>query len=92
MTIDFDSRYSVDGYRGIAFYLVEYAAEVIDGYEDCDDDGMWWYVEPEVVEDRSRVIAVMVGDDRRHTVDIEDLTPLSDEDYCSGCGQIGCGH
>jgi hypothetical protein len=33
----------------------------------------------------------MVGDDRVHVVDVDDLTEISDEDYCPGCGQIGCG-
>lgn len=37
-------------------------------------------------------IYVMVGDDRKHHVDLHDVTPLDDDDYCGGCGQIGCGH
>ena len=37
------------------------------------------------------VRAVMVGDDRVHLVDVDDLTVISDEDYCPGCGQTGCG-
>lgn len=38
------------------------------------------------------MVAVMVGDDRKHTVDVDDLVPLADEDYCHVCGQIGCTH
>lgn len=38
------------------------------------------------------VLAVMVGDDVRHHVDVDDLEPVEDDDYCGGCGQIGCGH
>lgn len=34
----------------------------------------------------------MVGDDREWSVEPADLTPLDDDDYCAGCGQIGCGH
>jgi hypothetical protein len=45
----------------------------------------------EVTGDR-RVKAVMVGDNRVHHEDIEDCTPLKDDEYCSECGQIGCGH
>jgi len=37
-----------------------------------------------------RVVVVMVGDDQAHTVDVEDLTQINDEDYCYECGQVGC--
>lgn len=33
----------------------------------------------------------MVGDDRTFTFDVDDLSPLADEEYCGSCGQIGCG-
>lgn len=35
---------------------------------------------------------VMVGDDHVHYVDPSDLSPLDDDEFCGGCGQIGCGH
>jgi hypothetical protein len=38
------------------------------------------------------VYAVMVGDNVKHLVDPDDLIEISDDDYCSNCGQIGCGH
>ena len=66
----------------IAFYLIGYVQE-------ADEDTEWSGV---YNEDRSRVVAVMVGDDRKHTVDVDDLTVLDDEAYCSVCGQIGCSH
>jgi hypothetical protein len=34
----------------------------------------------------------MVGDDREHIVDVDDLTEIAREDYCGVCGQIGCSH
>jgi len=37
-----------------------------------------------------RAIVIMVGDDREHDVDVSDLVPISDSDYCRECGQIGC--
>jgi hypothetical protein len=37
-----------------------------------------------------KLLAVMVGDDAYHRVDPEDLIPLKREDYCGGCGQVGC--
>jgi len=38
------------------------------------------------------VLVVMVGDDAKHRVSVDDLIPLDDLDYCAECGQIGCGH
>lgn len=35
---------------------------------------------------------MMVGDDRIHIVDVDDMRFLEGEEYCSVCGQIGCGH
>ena len=35
---------------------------------------------------------LMVGDDKLHVVDPEDVTALPREDYCGQCGQVGCGH
>jgi hypothetical protein len=34
---------------------------------------------------------MMVGDDRHHLIEEDDIQPLKREDYCAGCGQIGCG-
>jgi hypothetical protein len=41
-------------------------------------------------ENRERVRAVMVGDDREFTFDVDEVTPLAEGDYCPECGQIGC--
>ena len=97
--LDFDARYSVVGYGGIAFYLTGYATEwteeewflYCEDHEHEHDGDCYLYGEPEEVEDRTKVRAVMVGDDRTHIVDVDDLTEIADEDYCPGCGQIGCG-
>ena len=37
-------------------------------------------------------IYIMVGDDYKWHIDMHDVRPLDDDDYCNGCGQIGCGH
>jgi hypothetical protein len=71
--------YGVAGHPGIAFHLL--GPETVP-----DGDTEWTGMEVET----GRVIVVMVGDDRRIPVDPEDVTPIADEDYCSGCGQIGC--
>jgi hypothetical protein len=75
--LDFDARYTVAGYGGVAFYLTGWAVD------DTDEDG------DEVYSD-SMVIAVMVGDDRPHLVDVDDLTVINEDDYCHECGQVGC--
>ena len=80
--LDFNKRYAVAEYPGIAFYLR--------GYVEHDDEDTEWSGIRAV--DRERVVAVMVGDDREHIVEIEDLSVLADEDYCGVCGQIGCEH
>ena len=96
--VNFDGRFSVNGWRGVAFYLKgwEKAWEPMRVFVTDDDGNEWEQDDPdgegEWVDDTGgRVVAVMVGDDREHTVDTSDLTELADEDYCSGCGQIGCG-
>ncbi len=33
----------------------------------------------------------MVGDDHEWHLDATDLHQIEDDEYCSGCGQIGCG-
>lgn len=38
------------------------------------------------------IIAVMVGDNRRFRIPTEDCIPITNDEYCSQCGQIGCGH
>jgi hypothetical protein len=48
------------------------------------------YAEPEQIEDRTRVVAHMIGDDRNETFGVDELTPIDDGDYCACCGQIGC--
>lgn len=80
--INFDARYAIDGWKGIAFYLL--------GYDDGQRD--WDPKLNEYVPNTDWVRAVMVGDDREHVVSVDDLTPLDDLGYCAECGQIGCEH
>ena len=37
-------------------------------------------------------VVYMVGDDETHKVKVSDCTPLSDDEFCLSCGQIGCCH
>lgn len=97
--LDMDAIYTVAGMPGVAWRLTGYATEWTEERwvlacddEDCmhDDEACYLYDEPEQTERRDMVRAVMVGDDRVHIVDVDDLTEISDDDYCPGCGQTGC--
>lgn len=88
--LDFESAYKVAGHEGIAWRLEGYATETVVIVNDEEDEELYW-VDYEEVEDRTRIKAHMIGDDRTWTFDVTDLTPLSEGDYCLDCGQIGCG-
>ncbi len=61
----------------------------IRGWETEPDEDTEW----SGIENRTgRIVAVMVGDDARHTFDPDDLSPIPDLAYCAECGQMGCGH
>ncbi len=79
--LDFDAAYKVDGMPGVAWHILKYNSwrEPIDEFDS------------EEIEDRSQVVAVMVGDDRKHIIDVDDLIVIDDDEYCGSCGQIGCG-
>jgi hypothetical protein len=97
--LDEDARYEVRDWPGVAVridgYPLKWEAYTYLSEEDEDgnqveldsDEGEW-------IDDREcgQVIVVMVGDDKRHTVDVEDLTKIDDLAYCLECGQIGCTH
>ena len=97
--IDLSGRFRVLGWPAVAVYVAGYPKV----WEPClalcqDDDGNEWEEEMagegEWVEDREcgQVLVVMVGDNHRHEVEIADLKPLGELDYCTECGQIGCSH
>ena len=82
-----DATFSADAYRekrgkyAVAWYILGWETEP-------DEDTEWSGIENRT----GRVVAVMVGDDARHTFDVGDLEPLPREKYCGQCGQIGCTH
>jgi len=78
--LSYEQRYSVDGYSGIAFY---FAGPELKPDEDTEWTG--------IMNETGMARMVMVGDDREHIIDPADCTVLGYEDYCSSCGQIGCG-
>jgi hypothetical protein len=97
-TLDFDVRYRVARWPAVAVYVAGYP-QTWEAYTYLctDDDGNEWEEpsdEGEWIDDLESgdVLVVMVGDDRKHRVSIDDLIALDDLDYCAECGQIGCGH
>ena len=73
--------YIAQGKRDVAWHVLGWETEP-------DEDTEWSGMETRT----GRVVAVMVGDDRCFTFDEDELAPLDAEDFCDGCGQIGCGH
>lgn len=74
-------------------FLIEEEDEDGNTVERWEDD----WTETEDVEDTSRAVVVMVGDDQRHHVDVEELEAIEeDEDgdpgYCPSCGALDCMH
>jgi hypothetical protein len=94
--IDFESAYRVEGYRGIAWRLKRYASRSVPVMCLMDDEaGNECEVESDefdTEEDRTQVVAVMVGDDREFVFPVADLSLLGEDEFCYECGQIGCGH
>lgn len=93
-TLDFDARYSVAHMPGVAWRLIKYVPiEVEEPYSYVDEDGETIY-DSVFVEDinPNMVIAVMIGDDRKHEIDVDDLILIDEDDYCHECGQMGCTH
>lgn len=73
--------YTVKQYAGIAWHVLGWETEP-------DNDTEWSGCENRT----GRLLMVMVGDDRKFSIDPEDVSELSELDYCHVCGQIGCGH
>lgn len=74
--------YTHPSFGGVALSFV--------GYKETANEDTEWSGYYDV--DESTAIVIMVGDDRRHEVDADELVELPEDGYCPGCGQIGCGH
>lgn len=102
-TIDAEKRYRHAEMPGVAWRVAGPEVGFPYGHE-CQghpDDGFFngpigedFYCDGSCVqpEPTGMVVAVMVGDDQPHVVDPDDLVEIADDDYCEGCGQIGCAH
>lgn len=69
----------VQDYAGVAFRVN--GPEMVD-----DEDTEWTGLQVET----GRIVVHMVGDDRKFYYDPDDLIALDEEDFCGGCGQMGC--
>lgn len=76
----------VEGWGGIAFYIHKWA-KTTTPLTDEESGEIYDY---EVEDDPEHVICVMVGDDREHVFHRDELAVIDEDDYCGGCGQIGC--
>lgn len=71
--------FRVRGFDGVAFWA--------DKPETEPTENTYW---DGIEEETGRVLMVMVGDDRRWSVDPDDVEEIGPGDFCHGCGQIGC--
>jgi len=77
----FDGAFTVDGYKGVAWYVWGWEIEP-------DQDTEW----SGLYNHTGNVVATMVGDDRHFVFDIGEIHKLDESEYCHSCGQTGCKH
>jgi len=80
-------RYRVSGYDGIAFYVAGAIVEPTEVYDDETGEHVGYDYCPS-----GSLACVMVGDDRIHAVEGDEVAEIGENDYCHECGQIGCKH
>lgn len=76
--VDYDGRYTVHGWPKIAVRIAGHVTRHVDEDGERELDPDW-------------VNVVMIGDDRRHPVEVDELVKIDDDEFCSECGQVGCG-
>ena len=67
---------------GIAMWFIGYLEHV--EYDEFDPG------QPTITIDHDTAIVRMVGDDRDLEVPYDELETISEDEFCGGCGQIGC--
>lgn len=73
----FDGAFKI-GKEGVAYVVLGWQVE-------ADEDTEW----SGMMNRTGKLVCVMVGDDSKYLFEPEDLTAIDEDDYCSGCGQIG---
>lgn len=79
---------TTDQFPGVACWFIQHPYDVLD----CEHAAYGEFCECEPEIDISRAIIVMVGDDHQHVVATKSLHRISEDDFCGGCGQLGCTH
>ena len=81
-TFDFAATYTADGWSdGIAWRAFDYLR---------DEEYEWHGGIDQQLVDTSKIQAHMVGDDQVFIFNRDELTTISEDDYCPECGQVGC--
>lgn len=100
--LDTNARYRHAEMPGVAWYIKRLDVETVtDGCPGHYDDdfaldscglGEGYFCDGACVEGSptGMVVAVMVGDNREHIVDPDDLSVIDEDEFCGCCGQIGC--
>ena len=78
---EYPGHYTVCGMFGVAYRVLGWETEP-------DEDTEWTGMENRT----GNLVMVMVGDDRHHSVEPDDVTEIPADGFCRDCGQIGCGH
>ena len=87
MKLDYEKaeEYQADAYqigkRDVAWSIL--------GWEMANNEDTEW---SGYQERTGNLVAVMIGDDRHFSVDPADVKELPADEFCNGCGHIGCGH
>jgi len=80
-------------FAGVALWFVGYKY-----HQECDLDDVWQDEEDRWMHgykswiDFETAVVRMVGDDRDHEVSSAELKALDEDEFCGGCGQVGCAH
>lgn len=99
---DFRTVWRIDGCGNVAFrvtgWVMEYQVDddqIICPDDECDhqlSEMCWEAGHGAIVQSDEWIKAVMIGDDREDSYHIDTLSPLTDDQFCRECGQIGCAH
>lgn len=82
-----DKTFLADAYS-VPYLKLKVAWRVLGWELEADEDTEW----SGIYQRTGQVLAIMVGDDSVHWFDESDLQPISVEQFCGSCGQIGCCH
>lgn len=73
-----------DDFKGIALRF--------DSWTDLNEYNGYEYEELEDDYEITSAFFHMVGDDTTYLIEISEVEIINDDEFCGGCGQIGCGH